>query len=51
MNRLHRIYRLIHEALNIPGQAIIQDGRLSELRLLETHPHAQVMAEALDRFW
>lgn len=45
------IYRLIHEVLNIPGQAIIQNGRLTELRLLETHPHAQIMAEALERFW
>jgi hypothetical protein len=45
------IYRLIHEALNIPGQAIIEDGRLLELRLMETHPHAQTMAKALCSFW
>jgi hypothetical protein len=45
------IYRLIHEALRIPGLAIIHNGRLVKLRLLETHPHAQVMAAALSKFW
>jgi hypothetical protein len=45
------VYRLIQEALNIPGEAIIEDDRLVELRLLETHPHAEIMAEALSRFW
>ena len=45
------IYRLIHEALNIPGLAIIENDCLIELRLLETHPHAKSMAEALSRFW
>lgn len=45
------VYRLIQEVLNIPGQAIIKDGRLVELRLLKTHPHAAIITEALSRFW
>jgi len=45
------IYRLIQEVMNIPGEAVIEDGKLIELRLLATHPHAEVMTEALSRFW
>lgn len=45
------VYRLIQEVLNIPGEAVIEDGQLRELRLLTTHPHAEVMLDALNRFW
>ena len=45
------IYRLIQEVLNIPGRAIIQNDCLLELKLQESHPHAMVVAHALDKFW
>jgi hypothetical protein len=44
-------YRMIQEVFNIPGRAVIQQGRLIELQLLETHPHAKTLADALPRFW
>lgn len=44
-------YRLIQEALNIPGKAVIEAGGLVELHLLDSHPLAKIMQEALDRFW
>lgn len=44
-------YRLIQDVFTIPGEAIICDERLVELRLLETHPYAQIMAQALPRLW
>lgn len=44
-------YRLIQDVFTIPGEAIIRDDRLVELRLLETHPYAQIMAQALPRLW
>lgn len=45
------VYRLIQEVMNIPGEAVIEDGKLIELRLLTTHPHAEIMLDALSRFW
>ena len=44
-------YRLIQDVFTIPGEAIICDERLVELRLLETHPYAHIMAQALPRLW
>jgi hypothetical protein len=44
-------YRLIQEVFNIPGEVVMRDERLVELRLLETHPYARIMAEALPRLW
>jgi hypothetical protein len=44
-------YRLIQDVFTIPGEAIIRDDRLVELRLLETHPYAEIMAQALPRLW
>lgn len=34
--------------INIPGRAIVQDGQLVDVQLLETHIHAKVMTV---RFW
>jgi hypothetical protein len=44
-------YRLIQDVFTIPGEVVIRDDRLVELRLLETHPYAQIMAQALPRLW
>jgi hypothetical protein len=44
-------YRLIQDVFTIPGEAIIRDDRLVELRLLQTHPYAEIMAQALPRLW
>ncbi|MGE5222814.1 MAG: transposase, partial [Omnitrophica WOR_2 bacterium] len=44
-------YRLIQEALQIPGELVLDEGRLVAASLQKSHPHAQVMAEALLRFW
>ena len=44
-------YRLIQDVFNIPGEVVIQGERLAELRLLETHPYAAIIAEALPRLW
>lgn len=44
-------YRLIQDVFTIPGEAVIRDDRLVELRLLKTHPYAEIMAQALTRLW
>ena len=44
-------YRLIQDVFTIPGEVLIRDERLVELRLLETHPYAEIMAQALPRLW
>lgn len=44
-------YRLIRDLMNMPGQAIISDGRLVELRLARSHPYAAPLAAALPRLW
>lgn len=44
-------YRLIQDVFTIPGEAVIQDEQLIELRLLETHPYADIMAQSLPRLW
>ena len=42
-------YRLIQDVFNIPGQVIIQNDSLVELRLLATHPYAEIIAQTLPR--
>jgi hypothetical protein len=44
-------YRLIQDVFTIPGEVLIRDEQLVELRLLETHPYAEIMAEVLPRLW
>ena len=44
-------YRLIQDVFTIPGEVVIRDERLIELRLLETHPYAEIMAQSLPRLW
>lgn len=44
-------YRLIRDVLSIPGQAIISDDHLVELRLAESHPWAGPLADVLPRLW
>jgi len=44
-------YRLIQNVLNIPGQVFVEDDRLVELRLLATHPYANILANVLPRLW
>ena len=44
-------YRLIQDVFTIPGEVVIRDERLVELRLLETHPYADIMVQALPRLW
>lgn len=46
------LYRLIHDVIAIPGQARLDnDGYLVELRLLQSHPYASVVAQALQKLW
>jgi hypothetical protein len=44
-------YRLIQDVFTIPGEVVIHDEQLVELRLLETHPYADIMAQVLPRLW
>lgn len=44
-------YRLIQDVLNIPGEAVIADDRLLELRLAQSHPYAAPLADVLPRLW
>jgi antitoxin component of MazEF toxin-antitoxin module len=44
-------YRLIRDLMNMPGEAIMADGRLVELRLAQSHPYAAPLADALPRLW
>jgi hypothetical protein len=44
-------YRLIQEVLSIPGKAILQGDRLVGLGLLQSHPHAAILADVLPRLW
>lgn len=44
-------HRLIRDVLSIPGEAIIVDGHLMELRLQSSHPHAPILPEVLPRLW
>jgi hypothetical protein len=45
------IYRLIRDILSMPGEAIITDDHLVELRLAQSHPWAAVLADVLPRLW
>lgn len=44
-------YRLIRDVLTIPGSALIEDDHLVELRLADSHPLAQLLADVLPRLW
>jgi len=44
-------YRLIRDVLAIPGSVLIEDDRLVELRLLDSHPLAPLLADVLPRLW
>ena len=43
--------RIIRDLLTIPGEAIIADDELVELRLKASHPYAAEMTHCLDRLW
>ena len=43
--------RIIRDLLTIPGEAVIHDDQLVELRLKASHPYAAAMADALRRLW
>jgi hypothetical protein len=43
--------RIIRDLLTIPGEAIIVDDELIELRLKASHPYAAEMTHCLDRLW
>jgi hypothetical protein len=43
-------YRLVQEVLNIPGEVVVQANHVVEVHFQASHPHAEVMAEALRRF-
>jgi hypothetical protein len=46
------IYRLVQEVLTIPGHAELDEqGLVTDLQLLKSHPHAAIMAEVLPRLW
>jgi hypothetical protein len=44
-------YRLIQNVFNIPGQAVVVEDSLVELRLLAAHPYAQILADVLPKLW
>ena len=44
-------YRLIQDVFNIPGEVVFEADRLVELRLKQTHPYADCLAQALLRLW
>jgi len=44
-------YRLIRDVLAIPGEAIIADDQLVELRLAQSHPLSAILVEVLPRLW
>lgn len=43
--------RIVRDLLRIPGEAIIVDDTLVELRLSDTHPYATEMVRCLQRLW
>jgi DDE family transposase len=43
--------RLIQDVFTIPGQAIISNDHLIELQLLDSHPYARILADALPKLW
>lgn len=43
--------RIIRDLFTIPGEAIIVEDHLVELRLKETHPYAAEMTRCLERLW
>jgi len=46
------LYRLVQDVLTVPGQATFNDqGFVTDLQLLKSHPYAQILADVLPRFW
>lgn len=45
------LYRLVQNVLNVPGEVVCENDRLSELRFLATHPYAPLLAEVLPKLW
>jgi hypothetical protein len=43
--------RMVRDLFTIPGEAIIKDDTLLELRLSESHPYAHEMVHCLARLW
>lgn len=43
--------RIIRDLFTIPGQAIVQNNQLLELRLNDAHPYAKDMAACLTQLW
>jgi hypothetical protein len=43
--------RIIRDLFTIPGEALIVDDELIELRLLASHPYAAEMTHCLHRLW
>ena len=43
--------RLIQDVFTMPGQAVIVGDQLIELQLPESHPYAQILADALPQLW
>lgn len=41
--------RLVHDLLTIPGQVIMEDGRLQKVALWQTHPYAEDMRLCLQK--
>lgn len=46
------LYRLIQDVLTVPGVAGLDDeGFVTDLQLLKSHPYAPILAEVLPRLW
>lgn len=46
------LYRLVQDVLTIPGQATFDDqGYVTDLKLLKSHPYAEILADVLPRLW
>jgi hypothetical protein len=43
--------RMVRDLFTIPGEALIKDDMLLELRLSESHPYAEEMVQCLARLW
>jgi len=44
-------YRLIRDVLALPGSVVVEDDRLVELRLIDSHPLASILVDVLPRLW
>lgn len=46
------LYRLVQDVLTIPGHVTFDDqGLVTDLQLLKSHPYAHILAEVLPRLW